>query len=148
MLITTKATAENIEELCVLLDHLFSAETEFTPNRDLQRQGLSYILLDETKGTILVARRDNNIVGMVNLLYTISTALGSRVAILEDMVVVPEERNQKVGSLLIKKAIQTAMENGCKRITLLTDDNNLDGHRFYQRHGFKKSSMCAFRKML
>ena len=148
MLVSTKATVEDIEELCGLLDHLFNTETEFTPNRDLQRQGLLHILLDDKKGTILIAKRGNKIVGMVNLLYTISTALGSPVAILEDMIVLPEERNQKVGSLLIEKAMQTAMANKCKRITLLTDDDNHDGHRFYQRHGFKQSSMCAFRKIL
>jgi GNAT superfamily N-acetyltransferase len=85
---------------------------------------------------------------MVNLLYTVSTAIGERVALLEDMVVSSSERGQGVGSNIIKQAVDFAKVKGCKRITLLTDDDNSGAHRFYERHGFSRSSMVAFRMFL
>ena len=40
------------------------------------------------------------------------------------MVVLPQVRNQGVGSKLLDYAIQFAKEQGCQRISLLTDSDN------------------------
>ena len=85
---------------------------------------------------------------MVNLLYTISTALGGKVAILEDMIVDPEYQHKGVGSKLIQYAIDYSKEIDCKRITLLSDKENLLAHEFYKKSGFGHSSMVVFRKVL
>ncbi|MDD2676922.1 MAG: hypothetical protein PHP75_05580 [Methylacidiphilaceae bacterium] len=81
------ATSDDIPVLVRLLEILFSEEEEFTPNGALQEQGLREILSDPRIGEILLAVEDGGPIGMVSLLYTVSTALGARVAILEDMVV-------------------------------------------------------------
>ena len=99
-------------------------------------------------GDILVAKQSEQIIGMVNSLYTVSTALGSRVAILEDMVIAPQHRGLGVGSALLKHAIDFARQKGCKRVTLLTDNDNESAHRFYEQHGFIESSMQAYRLFL
>jgi GNAT superfamily N-acetyltransferase len=85
---------------------------------------------------------------MVNVLYTVSTACGGRVAIVEDMVVRPGSRNRGLGSLMIRRAIEFAGSAGCLRITLLTDRTNDSAIRFYQRHGFAPSGMIPFRLLL
>lgn len=142
------AVSSDIPELCLLLDSLFSQEAEFKPDIELQALGLGAIIERDGIGDILVAKDAGQIIGMVNLLYTISTALGSRVAILEDMVVAPQNRGLGVGSALLKYAIDFAKQKGCKRITLLTDNDNEAAHGFYQQHGFTESSMLAFRMSL
>jgi GNAT superfamily N-acetyltransferase len=142
------AVSSDIPELCLLLDSLFSQEAEFKPDIELQALGLGAIIVGDGIGDILVAKDAGQIIGMVNLLYTISTALGSRVAILEDMVVAPQNRGLGVGSALLKYAIDFAKQKGCKRITLLTDNDNVAAHGFYQQHGFTESSMLAFRMSL
>ncbi|MNC21836.1 hypothetical protein D3C75_698220 [compost metagenome] len=81
------ATPADIPALCTLLDQLFAQEAEFTPDRSAQQRGLAAIIDDPAVGEILVTVADTRIVAMVNLLYTVSTALGARVALLEDMVV-------------------------------------------------------------
>ena len=144
----TRANPEDIQELCRLLTVLFTQEAEFEPDQEAQLRGLASIVGNPKTGQILVARINGTIVGMVNLLYTVSTALGERVALLEDMVVSPESRNLGVGSLLLKHVIDTAKASGCKRITLLTDGGNESAQRFYGRHGFKASSMVPFRLSL
>jgi len=142
------ATSADIPELNELLAILFTQEAEFQPDLEAQRRGLELILADPGIGSILVARREGRVVGMVNLLYTVSTALGARVALLEDMVVLPAERNGGTGSQLLQAAIAHAGAAGCRRITLLTDTDNLDARRFYQRHGFTDSPMVPLRLVL
>jgi len=142
------ARTSDIPALCGLLDQLFSQEAEFISDRTVQTRGLEMILANPEIGTILVARRDNAVVGVVNLLYSISTALGARVATLEDMVIASPERGKGLGSQLLSAAIELCREQGCGRITLLTDSNNLDAQRFYQRQGFTLSPMVPLRLVL
>ena len=142
------ATTSDIPTLCTLLDHLFSQEVEFKPNHEIQSRGLEKILNNNNIGNIFVAKKNEKIIGMVILLYTVSTAMGERVALLEDMVVSPNERESGIGSMLLDHAIKYANENGCKRITLLTDKMNIRAQKFYKQHKFNRSSMIPFRMII
>ncbi len=144
----TTATLADIPELCELLAVLFSQEAEFSPDHEAQRRGLEQILGQQEIGHILVARENGRILAMVGLLYTVSTALGARVALLEEMVVLPKARCTGVGSRLIEYAVEYARTHGCKRITLLTDRDNEAGLRFYRKHGFSLSPMIPLRLSL
>ena len=144
----TPAKLGDIPALCGLLDMLFTQEAEFQPDRAAQERGLGHIIRDPRAGHILVARQDDAIVGMVNLLYTVSTALGGRVALLEDMVVAPPARGQGAGNQLLDAAIKHARGQGCLRITLLTDTDNHAAQAFYRRMGFAVSGMLPMRLML
>ncbi|MDD5227407.1 MAG: GNAT family N-acetyltransferase [Methylococcales bacterium] len=144
----TLATASDIPALCDLLALLFSQEADFQPDYEAQRRGLTHILNNPDVGLILVARQKNQIVGMVNLLFTFSTALGQRVALLEDLVVAPSRRGNGIGSQLLKQTIETARLHDCHRITLLTDLANESAQRFYRKHGFVFSAMIPMRVLL
>lgn len=139
------AVRSDVPQLTVLLDTLFSQETEFSPNSELQTLGLEAIIDGEGVGDILVAKEAEQIIGMLSLLYSVSTALGSQVATLEDMVVAPQHRGRGVGTALLKHAIAFAREIGCKRITLLTDKENEAAHQLYEQQGFTKSTMLTYR---
>ena len=142
------ATLDDVPDLCQLLELLFSQEAEFVPDRALARAGLEQIIAQPERGRILVARDEAAIVGMVNLLFTISTALGGRVALLEDMIVHPARRGGGAGSQLLRAAIEAAREAGCRRISLLTDRDNEAAQNFYQKHGFTPSDMVTLRLLL
>ncbi|MDD2865661.1 MAG: GNAT family N-acetyltransferase [Methylococcales bacterium] len=142
------ATASDIPALCELLALLFSQEADFQPDYEAQRRGLAQILDNPDVGLILVARQKNQIVGMVNLLFTVSTALGQRVALLEDLVIAPTQRGNGIGSQLLKQTIETAKLHDCHRITLLTDLANESAQRFYRKHGFSFSAMIPMRVLL
>lgn len=142
------AKTEDIPVLCELLWELFSQEVEFTPNKEIQEKALKRIIEDENIGDIFVAVKENKVIVMVNVLYTISTALGEKVAILEDMVVFKGFKNQKIGSSLIEFTLDYLKKNSFKRVTLLTDSDNFNAHNFYKKHEFTESSMIVFRKSL
>lgn len=142
------AKPDDVPALCRLLEQLFSQEAEFSPDLEAQRRGLLQIISHPEIGTILVARHGGQVIGMVNLLYTVSTALGAPVALLEDMIVAADQRGAGIGSQLLDKAVQFCRQNGCHRITLLTDADNEAAQRFYQRQGFSRSPMVALRRSL
>ena len=139
------ATEVDVPALTKLLSVLFTQEAEFKPNPEAQHRGLLRIITNQEVGIALVAKEGETVLGMVILLYTVSTALGEKVALLEDMVVGPEARGGGVGSYLLKRAVAVAEAEGCLRITLLTDQQNLSAQRFYKRHGFTGSSMVPLR---
>ena len=139
------ATIEDIDELIRLLNILFSQDIEFEPNLEKQSAGLRMIISNPKIGEILVLRIDGRIIGMVSLLYSVSTALGGKVAILEDMVIDSNFRNRRLGTELLKEGIGYAKRNGCLRITLLTDYNNEPAIHFYKGFGFSKSQMIPMR---
>lgn len=145
MLVVEEAKLSDMERLIDLLTILFSQEAEFVPNRTLQQKGLQMILNDASIGTIFVLKSDQKIIGMVTLLWTVSTALGGKVAFLEDMVVDPLWRGKGGGHALLAYAIAYAKKLTCKRITLLTDTDNVRAHRFYQQFGFQTSLMQPMR---
>jgi GNAT superfamily N-acetyltransferase len=144
----TPATEADLPALSRLLSLLFTQEAEFTPDPSAQLRGLQQILNRPALGTLLVAREGTMVLGMVNLLYTVSTALGAPVALLEDVVVTPAARGTGVGTQLLQAAVAQAHTQGCRRITLLTDASNHAARRFYQRHGFTQSDMVPLRLML
>lgn len=142
------ATPADIPQLCELLTILFNEEAEFIPDPARQAAALDAILRRPETGCILVLRTDGFIVGMVSLLYTVSTACGGKAALLEDMVVRPELRGEGLGGSLLEAAIAHAKRAGCLRITLLTERANDGAVRFYQRRAFNISGMLPLRLLL
>ena len=139
------ATLEDLPELTGLVMELLEEEADFTPDRDKQQEGLRLILEQPSRGRIFVLRNDHQIVGMVNLLFTISTAEGGFVILMEDVIVHPRHRGLGYGSRLIEYVADFAREKNFKRITLLTDRVSQPSQRFFERHGFVHSEMVPMR---
>jgi Acetyltransferases len=141
----TLATLADIDELAYLLNVLFTQDIEFEPDDEKQKSGLRQIIETPDCGEILTMKIDGKVVGMVSLLYSISTALGGKVATLEDMVIAEEFRQKGLGTELLSEAISFAKKRGCLRLTLLTDFDNETAIKFYQRAGFNLSKMVPLR---
>jgi GNAT superfamily N-acetyltransferase len=141
-------TMDDIPALAGLLACLFTQEADFRPDREKQERGLRLILASPGVGRVFTARDGGEVVGMVSLLFTVSTAEGAPACWLEDMVVRPDRRGQGLGSLLLRHAVDYARANGFARVSLLTDQVNDGAIRFYQRHGFHLSAMTALRLSL
>jgi GNAT superfamily N-acetyltransferase len=143
-----QATLEDLPQLTDLLFDLFTQEADFIPNRAKQMRGLRLILEQPNRGRIFVLRQNGLILGMINLLFTISTAEGGFVILLEDVIVHREHRGRGFGDKLLHHAIEYAKKKDFLRITLLTDRLNADGQRFFKAHGFNESHMVPMRLIL
>lgn len=139
------ATLEDMPQLVELLAALFSEEEDFKPDPAKQEHGVRMILEQPNRGRIFVLRTDHMLLGMVNLLFTISTAEGGMVILMEDVIVHPQHRRQGYGGLLLDHAIAFAKEKRFKRITLLTDRISAESQAFFNKHGFQFSKMIPMR---
>src|SRR5499427_10826234 len=139
------ATEADLDELSELVGELFAQESDFRPNKEKQLRGLRLIFEQPNRGRVFVLRRDGAIVGMINLLFTISTAEGGFVVLLEDLVVHKQYQSHGYGAMLLNHAIEFARQKNFLRITLLTDRPENVAQAFFRKHGFVDSSMIPMR---
>jgi GNAT superfamily N-acetyltransferase len=139
------ATEADLDELSEMLGELFAQESDFRPDKDRQLRGLRLIFEQPSRGRVFVLRREGVIVGMINLLFTISTAEGGFVILLEDLVVHKKFQSHGYGAKLLQHAIEFAKQKNFLRITLLTDRPENVAQEFFRRHGFVESTMIPMR---
>ena len=139
------ATEADLDELSEMLGDLFAQEGDFRPDKEKQLRGLRLIFEQPSRGRVFVLRRNGAIVGMINLLFTISTAEGGFVILLEDLVVHQKYQGKGYGSKLLQHAIDFAKQKNFLRVTLLTDRPENVAQEFFRHHGFVESSMIPMR---
>lgn len=143
------ATIEDLPALTELVMGLFSMSAgDFKPDRAVQERGLRLILEQPNRGRIAVVRNNGQIFGMVNMLFTISTARGGFVILLEDVVIHPLHRGQGYGRMLIDHVVEYAKQKGFLRITLLTDRISAESQEFFKKQGFDYSNMIPMRRLI
>jgi GNAT superfamily N-acetyltransferase len=142
------AGESDLPALANLLEELFTLEAEFQPDRQKQLAGLKLVLDNPDLGRVFVMRVDGKVAGMANALITVSTAEGARVLLLEDVIVRAEYRGHGLGRKLIQHVLDWAKAEGMMRVTLLADKDNISALGFYERLGFRYSSMRVLRREL
>lgn len=142
------ATSADLPALADLLHELFTRENDFQPEREKQLAGLKLILDNPALGRLFVLRIDGMVAGMANALITVSTAQGTRVLLLEDVIVGARFRASGLGKRLVEHVCAWAKAEGMARVTLLADRDNASALAFYDRLGFEKSAMVVRRKRL
>ena len=142
------ATLEDLPALTELVMDLFARSGDFSPDRSVQERGLRLILEQPNRGRIFVIRNKERIFGMVNLLFTISTARGGFVILMEDVVIHPDHRRQGYGAMLVNYVVDFAKRKNFKRITLLTDKMSAEAQQFFQQLGFEYSHMIPMRRII
>ena len=142
------ATTDDLEPMADLLAELFTLESDFKPERRKQIAGLRLILNNREVGQLFVLRVDGRVAGMANALFTVSTAEGRRVILLEDVIVKSAYRGTGLGRRLVEHILAWAAANGLPRVTLLADKDNAPALAFYERLGFEHSAMRVLRKTM
>jgi GNAT superfamily N-acetyltransferase len=142
------ATEADLPAMADLLYELFTLESDFKPERDKQLRGLKLILNTPQIGKLFVLRVDGIVAGMANALITVSTAQGTRVLLLEDVIVSAKHRGANLGRQLVEHVCAWARTENMTRVTLLADEANAPALKFYEALGFEKSAMVVRRKGL
>jgi GNAT superfamily N-acetyltransferase len=142
------ATIEDLPALTELVMNLLDASGDFSADRAVQERGLQLILEQPNRGRIFVVRNQDQIFGMVNLLFTISTARGGFVILMEDVVIHPDHRGQGFGTMLLDYVADFAKKKHFKRITLLTDRISAESQAFFKKRGYEYSNMIPMRKII
>lgn len=135
----------DIDSLVSLLHVLFSIEEDFVFNKARQQRGLE-MMLNTSRGCILVAEADAAVIGMCSGQLTISTAEGGPALLVEDVVVHENWQGRGIGSRLMEAIIAWAAEQGASRFQLLADRNNRPALDFYEKIGWQTTQLICLRK--
>ncbi len=127
------ATADDAGEVGRLL-HDFNTEFETpSPGADVLAGRLRVLLTtDETMA--IVAGTPAVAIALVTLRSNVWYE--GRVALLDELYVVPDLRNHGIGSAILTELLSTSRELGVDAIEINVDEGDVDAQRFYERHGF------------
>ena len=140
-----QAVLQDLDDCLVLLRILFTLEADFSFDTSRQRRGLQ-LLLDRRNAAVLVAESRNRVIGMCTGQIVISTAEGGPSVLVEDMVVLPNQRGRGVGRSLMQAMITWAGERNCTRLQLLADRNNRPALEFYRQLNWQQTDMICLRR--
>ena len=88
----------------------------------------------------LIAEDEGAAVGFALFFHNFSTFLARPGIYLEDLFVIPEQRNHGVGRELLRELARLAVERGCGRLEWAVLDWNRDAIAFYERLGARPNS--------
>lgn len=142
------AARKDIDAMVALLGELFTLESDFQSDPSSQYQGLAMLLDGCMKHKcIQVAESDGQVVGMCTAQILISTAQGTPVALVEDMIVAAGYRRKGIGRRLMQAIELWARSHGATRLQLLADQVNTSALDFYQRMGWCRTKLICLRHL-
>lgn len=99
-------------------------------------------------GDLLVAEQNGELIGYVVITWGWGIESGGAEALVDEMFVTSNYRNQGVGTLLMTAALQRAQEHEVKVVFLETELDNPESRALYDRLGFElESSIWMSRKI-
>lgn len=106
------------------------------------------LLEEPRRGRILVARFEDRIVGIAAMSYIWTLEHGAQTCWLDELYVVPELREQKIGTQLLHAAYVRAEEDGCIAMDLEVEADHARAANLYRREGFLAHSRARFVRLL
>ena len=89
--------------------------------------------------TIYMAEASGEIVGTYALVFVPGLTHGARdSAIIEDVVVAPNQRGRGIGKWMMRDALERCRQRACYKLVLSSHLQRENAHRFYEGLGFSK----------
>lgn len=114
------------------------------PERRRVRWLIQRLLERPNWGKQFVACKDGQMVGFATLYYTFSTLRARRVAILNDLFVVPDSRRQGVGARLFETCLAHVRQKGYAHMEWVTAADNRQAQAFYEKLGAERGDWIQY----
>lgn len=101
--------------------------------------------INTSRRMYLIAKKESNIVGICTLVVKDNLHY-LKVAIVDELIVDENYRNQGIGKMLLDRAVDIVREKQCFKIELHSGIKRVDAHRFYESNGFEMSSYYFTKK--
>ena len=98
-------------------------------------------MLDLPNIDIYIVEKDNNIIGVTTVYKLKRLELAGEYAVIEDVFIKKNERNQGIGTLLFKKILEDLEQADVKFVTLNVDPKSEPALSFYKKLGFSNIDM-------
>jgi GNAT superfamily N-acetyltransferase len=133
----TAADLPRIVELLALLSLDERREELGPPLPEAYRRAFQEIQANPNQRQ-LVVEAQGRVVGAATLIIVPNLShRGRPYAIVENVVVDSAERSAGYGELLMRYAMEAARRAGCYKLSLTSNKQREDAHRFYERLGFR-----------
>jgi GNAT superfamily N-acetyltransferase len=129
------ATPVDLEAACTLVRAQF-AEHGIGITDEHLRAAVAGLLEGPPRGRVLIARGENEALGIACLAYTWTLENGGFSAWLDELYVEPQAREKGTGTALLRAALALAGADGCSAIDLEVDEGHARAARLYRREGF------------
>ena len=130
-----EATIEDQKEVFDLLRQLMTSANTDSPINQPSSIDTFRQVIEEGKGTVLVAEEDGKMLGLLTLSYPVAIRCGGIYSCIEEFIVTEEARGKGVGGKLLEAAISKAAEKGCYELQVNRPSEL--GYPVYMRHGWK-----------
>lgn len=100
--------------------------------------------LNRDDGKFFIAKNGEEIIGYVCLYFSYSSISATRIAILNDLYVRKEFRNNGVGAQLIDFAINHASMMDIKQVRWFTRTHNIDAQKLYKKYNATKTDWLHY----
>jgi PhnO protein len=140
--IICKATITDINEVYKLICELEETELdkinfEKIYLKNLADENICYLLaIIENK---IENSIENKIIAFVSVHIQYLLHHAGKVAEIQDLFVIQEDRNSGIGKILVEKAEIWAKEQGANDIEVSSNQRRLQAHKFYERENYIKS---------
>lgn len=142
-----RAVPTDSDALIRLLEEIMAHHGVTPPPPDALRSTIEETFAS-TSHEFLVAGVTDRVLGMCALIYSLSTWSAGPVCELQDVVVAPASRAERVGTALLTAAERRARERGCLRMFLSAETANLGGHAFYRSLRLTEKAVLHFERDL
>jgi ribosomal protein S18 acetylase RimI-like enzyme len=130
MVTTRPATINDEADALRLLSQLFERDITADPRRSAAYRRM----LDNERGTVLVAEDETGILGVISFSFNLAIRYDGGYAQIEELVVDEAARGKHVGAALVRAAIDEARRRGCDEMGLYPREHN---RPFYEKLGFQ-----------
>lgn len=133
------ALKEDNESIAQLLDELGYSMTPAQVSRWIEG------IQAQSSDRLIVATANGRCVGVASLHILPYFPTGGNICRISALVVSSHHRGQGIGSRLIRAAEETARAEGCQGVEITTSVRRQDAHVFYERRGYRRTSLRFFK---
>jgi GNAT superfamily N-acetyltransferase len=146
MIRITPLTEADLPAFVALLEEMdrFYGVVEFEPAEARTAQVKALLLHDSPAAHVLLARADDDVIGLASYSYLWPASGLTRSLFLKELYVARACRGRGVGGSLMRRLFDLAVESGCSRVDWMTDRANLDAQAFYARLGHTPNTGKVF----
>ena len=140
----------NIADKHILIDLVQRQFKEHQIERTLSelQTAINVMLSKDGLGFFMLARRGNQVIGFAAISFAWTLEHGGKTAWLDELYVIPEQRNLGVGSVLVDAVITATQQAGCLAIDLEVEADHSRAEHLYARKGFESLSRRRWVRVL